>query len=228
MRGSPRGRATQSIDRRGGRLASAGAFVDREERAVCHGTLATANDADLFPLNCQREGDLPPQTWEMEGERAISSRAATLADAEAIARIYNQGIADRVATFETRPRSAAEVARWFDGIHPVTVVEHSGAVVAFASTSSYRPRECYAGVAEFSVYVERSFRHHGAGRAAMVALLAAARDAGFHKLVSRVFSDNTASLRLLGSLGFRRVGVYERHAQLDGVWRDVEIVELLL
>ncbi len=164
----------------------------------------------------------------MEAERPVSAREATLADAEAIARIYNEGIADRVATFETRPRLAREIASWFDGIHPVVAVEHAGEVVAFASTFSYRPRKCYARVAEFSVYVERSFRRHGAGRAAMVALIRAARDAGLHKLVSRVFPENVPSLRLLTSLGFRRVGVYERHAQLDGIWRDVVIVEFLL
>jgi L-amino acid N-acyltransferase YncA len=158
----------------------------------------------------------------------IHARAATPADAEAIARIYNQGIADRVATFETRPRSAEEVARWFDGVHPVVAVERSGERIAFASTSSYRPRECYAGVAEFSVYVDRSARGKGVGRAALEALLPAARGAGLHKLVSRVFLDNAASLRLLESLGFRQVGVYRRHAQLEGLWRDVVIVELLL
>jgi phosphinothricin acetyltransferase len=60
------------------------------------------------------------------------------------------------------------------------------------------------------------------------ALVAAARDAGFWKLVSRVFSDNTASRRLLCSAGFREVGVYEKHGRLDGVWRDVVIVERFL
>jgi L-amino acid N-acyltransferase YncA len=158
----------------------------------------------------------------------LIARSATTADSESIAKIYNQGIEDRVATFETRLRSAAEVRTWFDGVHPIVTVVSGDEVVAFASTSTYRSRDCYAGVAEFSVYVERSFRGRGAGRSAMVALLRAARDAGLHKLVSRVFLDNVASLALLSSLGFRQVGVYERHAQLDGVWRDVAIVELLL
>jgi phosphinothricin acetyltransferase len=158
----------------------------------------------------------------------MNARTATLDDAEAISRIYNEGLADRIATFETRPRSAAEVVTWFDGRHPIVVVEELGDVVAFASTSTYRPRECYVGIAEFSVYVERSARGRGAGRVALLALFDAARHAGFHKLVSRVFPENAASLRLLTSLGFRQVGVYAKHGQLDGVWRDVVIVELLL
>src|SRR5262245_34037639 len=152
-------------------------------------------------------------------------RAATPSDAAAIARIYNDGIDDRVATFETRHRTAADVTAWFDGRHPIVAVEDDGAVVAFASTSHYRPRDCYAGIAEFSVYAARQARGRGAGRLAMQALFDAARAAGFWKLVSRVFVENAASRALLRSVGFREVGFYERHAQLDGVWRDVVIVE---
>lgn len=155
-------------------------------------------------------------------------RAATLDDAVAITSIYNAGIAERNATFETRLRSPAEVAQWFDGRHPIVVVEETGAVIAFAATSSYRPRECYAGIAEFSVYVDPDARGRKAGRLAMAALLAAAEQAGFWKLVSRVFVENSTSRRLLAAVGFREVGVYEHHAQLDGVWRDVVIVERLL
>jgi phosphinothricin acetyltransferase len=159
----------------------------------------------------------------------MKTRDAAIADAAAIARIYNEGIDDRVATFETRHRTADDVARWFDGRHPVVVVDDNGGeVIAFATTSTYRPRDCYAGIAEFSVYVARSARGRGAGRAAMEALFVAARAAGFWKLVSRVFIENAASRGLLLALGFREVGVYERHAQLDGVWRDVVIVEKLL
>jgi L-amino acid N-acyltransferase YncA len=158
----------------------------------------------------------------------METRAAVPGDAPAIARIYNDGIEDRIATFETRPRSEADVAAWFDGRHPTVVVEDAGRVVAFATTSTYRPRTCYDGVAEFSVYVARDARGRGAGRQAMEALFRAAEEAGFWKLVSRVFVENTASRALLRSLGFREVGVYEKHGRLDGVWRDVVIVERLL
>ncbi|HEX3068182.1 MAG TPA: N-acetyltransferase, partial [Thermoanaerobaculia bacterium] len=79
----------------------------------------------------------------------MKARAATPSDAPAIARIYNEGIDDRVATFETRHRTADEVVQWLDGRHPVVVVEDDdGDVIAFAATSTYRPRECYAGIAE--------------------------------------------------------------------------------
>ena len=154
-------------------------------------------------------------------------RVATLADAAAIAGIYNQGIEDRVGTFETEPRTETMVASWFDGRHPIVVVEEAGAVIAYASTSAYRARPCYAGIAEFSVYVRRDWRGRGAGRLAMQRLLQASEAAGFWKLVSRAFVENAASRGLLRSLGFREVGIYEKHGQLDGIWRDVVIVEYL-
>ena len=159
----------------------------------------------------------------------FTARPATPADAPSICRIYNQGIEDRVGTFETRERAEDEIRAWFNGRHPIVVVDNpAGEVVAFASTSTYRPRDCYAGIADFSVYVAREVRGHGAGRVAMDALITAARDAGLWKLVSRVFVENHASRRLLGAVGFREVGTYHRHANLDGQWRDVVIVERLI
>jgi L-amino acid N-acyltransferase YncA len=155
-------------------------------------------------------------------------RSATPNDAAAIAYIYNQGIEDRVATFETRLRTAADVQAWFDGIHPIILIENGHEIIAFASTSAYSARECYSGIAECSVYVKRDMRGCGAGRLALEALIRAAEEAGFWKLVSRVFVENNASRALVRSLGFREVGIYEKHAKLDGVWRDVIIVERLI
>ena len=102
-------------------------------------------------------------------------------------------------------------------------------MIAFASTSSYRARECYAGIAEFSVYVARAARGRGAGaRGHARADRRRPAPAGIWKLVSRIFIENTASRRLMASMGFREVGIYEKHAKLDGQWRDVVIVERLI
>src|SRR5690242_14085542 len=96
------------------------------------------------------------------------TRPATLADAPAIALIYNQGIADRIATFETEPRSAEQVAEWFTGRQLVIVAESEvTGPVAFAASFPYSTRPCYAGIGEFSVYVARDHRAHGAGRAVL-------------------------------------------------------------
>lgn len=157
----------------------------------------------------------------------MKARPATRRDADSIVRIYNEGIEERIATFETRPRTAEDIHSWFDGTHPIVVVEE-GAVISFANTSAYSTRECYSGVAEFSVYTASEARGRGAGTLAMKALMEAAEEAGFWKLVSRVFVENTPSRELLISLGFRDVGIYENHARLDGIWRDVVVVERLI
>ena len=158
----------------------------------------------------------------------MRSRAASRGDAEAVARIYNEGIEERVATFETRQRTAGEIRGWFDDGLPIVVVEDDGTVVSFANASAYSTRECYSGVAEFSVYTADGARGRGAGTLAVEALISASEEAGFWKLTSRVFVENESSRRLLLSLGFREVGVHEKHARLDGVWRDVVVVERLI
>lgn len=156
-------------------------------------------------------------------------RLAEARDVPAITAIYNQGIAERIATFETQPRTESDVMAWFASRFPVVVVEDDkGAVIGFAATFLYRSRECYAGIAEFSVYVERAHRRQGHGRIALEALFEAAESAGFWKLVSRIFVENLPSRELCRALGFREVGVYRRHARLEGEWRDVVIVERLL
>lgn len=166
---------------------------------------------------------------------ALTIRSARTDDAAAIAEIYNQGIRERIATFETEERTAGERAAWLaahDAHHPCLVAVATAAagerVVGWISAGDYRPRHCYRGVAEFSVYVHQDARGRGVGMALMDAFIPAAERAGLWKLVSRIFVENGASRVLCARAGFREVGVYEKHAALDGVWRDVVIVERLL
>ena len=159
----------------------------------------------------------------------FDTRSATLADAGSIAEIYSEGIADRIATFETDPRTAAEIDEWLTGRNLVMVAETGETgVVALAASFPYSNRPCYRGIGEFSVYVRRDYRGRGAGRAALGALIEAAKAAGLHKLTSRVFPENAASRALLKGLGFEEIGIHRRHGQLDGRWRDCVIVERLL
>src|SRR4051812_8246182 len=109
------------------------------------------------------------------------------ADASTITAIYNQGIADRVATFETEPRSPEDIASWFTSGRLIMVAEGTQGVIAFAASFPYSTRPCYAGVNEFSVYVARDCRGTGAGRVVLTALIEAANAYGLHKLTSRVF-----------------------------------------
>lgn len=167
----------------------------------------------------------------MSAPSGLRVRLATAADAAAIADIYNQGIEERIATFETALRSAqdveAQLAERGDRF-PTVVVEREGQILAGAGAGPYRARPAYAGIAEHSVYVSRQARGTGAGRTALEGLAREYEARGFWKLVSRIFPENTASLALRERAGFRTVGVYRRHGQLEGHWRDCVVVEKLL
>lgn len=161
----------------------------------------------------------------------IRTRLATPADAAAIASIYNEGIADRVATFETEPRTTEQIAALLADKgerFPTVVAERDGEVIAWAGAGAYRSRPAYSGVAEHSVYVARAARGTGAGRVTLNALCQLYAERGFWKIVSRIFPENTASLAVHEKCGFRVVGMYRRHGKLDGEWRDCVIVERLL
>lgn len=161
---------------------------------------------------------------------AAAIRPASPSDAPAIARIYNQGIEGRGATFETAPRTTSDIEAWFQHADrfPTLVIEQDGAVAGWATLGTYRPRACYAGIAEFSIYVDARAHGRGLGRRLLEALIDAARERGYWKLVSRIFPFNTASRALCRRCGFREVGVYEKHGRLEGQWLDVVIVERLI
>ena len=156
-------------------------------------------------------------------------RHARDTDREAIAGIYNEGIREGRSTFETEPRTAADIDLWLESTtHPVLVGERAGGIVGWARVAPYSPRPCYAGVVEGSVYVLARERGRGLGSRLVAALSEEAERAGFHKIVGRLFADNESSRRLVLKHGFREVGTHLRHGRLDGKWRDVVVVELLL
>lgn len=163
-----------------------------------------------------------PSSINLEFRRAVSG------DADAIANIYNQGIEDRTATFETRLRTGKDVVEWMNSRYPVVVGTEVAEVVSFAVAHQYSTRECYRGIGEFSVYVRRDERGKGIGYETMKYFIHECEKSGMWKLVSRVFPENSTSRGMLRSLGFREVGIYRNHAKLDDVWKDVVIVEYLI
>ena len=162
-------------------------------------------------------------------QTTLRARPARREDAAAITEIYNQGIEDRVATFETDPRAVADIEAWFDSAYAfVSVDDGAGEVVGYAVAHPYADRCCYRGIGEFSVYVRRSHRGRGVGQLAMTALIETAREGKLWKLLSRVFPENRASLNLMARMGFKELGLHEKHGKLDGVWRDVVVIERLI
>jgi L-amino acid N-acyltransferase YncA len=155
-------------------------------------------------------------------------RDARIEDIPAVAAIYNAGIAERIATFETRTREAAELAGWIEDGRPFVVAEEDATVVGWARAGAYSDRCVYDGVGEHAVYVHPDARGAGLGRALLEALCAESERHGLHKLTSRVFADNAASLAAHRAAGFEEVGVQRRHGRLDGEWKDCVLVEKLL
>jgi L-amino acid N-acyltransferase YncA len=161
----------------------------------------------------------------------IQIRTALPTDASAIAAIYNQGIEERAATFETTPRSADDMLERIkaQARFPVLVAAGpDGIVLGWAGLSAYRARACYAGIAEFSVYLDSKARGQGAGKQLLNELIETAARLGYWKLLSRAFPFNTASRALCRACGLREVGTYEKHAKLGDSWLDVVIVERLI
>jgi phosphinothricin acetyltransferase len=120
------------------------------------------------------------------------------------------------------------VAGWTVRPLPVIVAEAEGRIVGFAKIGPYSERDVYAGIGEHGVYVAGDARRLGVGKALLEALADVAQEAGLHKLTSRIFTTNAASIALHKAAGFTIVGVQRHHGQLEGVWRDCVLVERLL
>ncbi len=158
-------------------------------------------------------------------------RHASSDDLEAIRRIYNEGIEDRVATLEREPKSSDEIAQWWsahDSRYSVLVATESGDVIGWASLNPFSQRCAHENVADLSVYVGRKHRGRGAGYVLLTALAQEAGKSGFHKIVLHALDRNENGKRLYRKSGFREVGVFREHGSLDGRYLDVVALERLL
>ena len=145
-------------------------------------------------------------------------------DWAAVRAIYEEGIATGYATFET---DAPQWADWDAGhlqSHRL-VAEVDSVVAGWIALSPVSDRCAYRGVAEVSVYVASGARGRGVGRALMLAMLAATDAGDIWTVQTGIFPENIASVRLHQACGFRVVGTRERIGQLNGVWRDVLLLE---
>ncbi len=144
---------------------------------------------------------------------------------EAVLAIYREGIATRNATFET---TAPDWERWDGGHHPFARFAALGEgreVLGWAALSPVSRRAVYSGVAEVSVYVGESARGKGVGALLLESLIEGSETGGIWTLQAGIFPENRASLAIHRRFGFREVGVRERIGCLDGVWRDVVLLE---
>jgi L-amino acid N-acyltransferase YncA len=145
-------------------------------------------------------------------------------DWPAVRAIYEEGIATRNATFET------QVPAWedWDASHLQDcrlVARKGGQVVGWGVLSPVSQRRVYAGVAEVSVYVAAAARGQRVGKRLLQALIEVSERRGIWTLQAGIFPENQVSIALHESCGFRKVGIRARIGQLEGVWRDVVLLE---
>jgi L-amino acid N-acyltransferase YncA len=145
-------------------------------------------------------------------------------DWPAVSEIYREGIETGDATFQTE---LPEWAEWDANHlrHCRLVARGHGAVAGWAALSPVSRRECYAGVAEVSIYVAQAHRGRGLGRRLLAVLVTESEANGTWTLQARIFPENRASIALHKSLGFREVGFRERIGQRGGRWRDTVLLE---
>jgi L-amino acid N-acyltransferase YncA len=168
-------------------------------------------------------------TAEWSGPLKI--RPARVDDAKEIARIYNQGVQDRAATFENAYVTPEERYLWLAARpdrYPVLVAEVKHTLMGWAALNPYSPRRCFDGVAELSIFIERSLRGHGVAQELIKAMQDAASEKGFYKLVGRIIADNGPARKLCELAGWREVGVFQKHGRLGSEWHDLVLVEFLI
>ena len=154
-------------------------------------------------------------------------RFANSDDWKNISKIYNEIINEGLATLNTEHATNTEVSQWSsEGIILVYFIGEK--IAGFTRSLPYSERECYAGISQFSIYVDNTFRRMGVGSLLLQKLIEELGKNDFWKIVSRVFSENISSRGLLVKHGFREVGTYEKHGLLEGKWRDVVIVEYII
>ncbi len=159
-------------------------------------------------------------------------RLATAADLPTINDIYNYYVSRSTCTYQLEPEPLEARQAWFAAHppekYPVTVVELNGAVVAWGSLSKFRDRAAYDPTVEASIYVHHDHHRRGIGRAMLLDLIQRARDLGYHSLIGGASADQTASVRLQESLGFKHIACFKEVGYKFGQRLDVVFLQLML
>ncbi|MSP78538.1 MAG: N-acetyltransferase family protein [Dehalococcoidia bacterium] len=161
---------------------------------------------------------------------ALTIRSATVTDVPVITEIFNQGVEDKIATFDAA-HTVTQRQAWFathGTTEPVIVTESSGQVVGWASLSQFSQRSCFDLVKELSIYVRREWRNKGVGDVLMADLLQRGAEARLHKVILFVFPSNLRGIALYKKNGFTKVGIFRNHGFRDGEWLDSMAMERII
>jgi len=155
-------------------------------------------------------------------------RPARVEDLNRITQIYNEAVQTTVATFDTEPKTLEEQRAWFENHgakHPVFVAEEDGVISGWASLSKWSERLAYSDTAEISLYIKEEFRGRGIGRKLMEAIVGEGERVGLHTLIARIAGENSVSIHLHESLGFKRIGVMREVGRKFGKLLDIHLMQ---
>ncbi|CAN2255204.1 arsinothricin resistance N-acetyltransferase ArsN1 family A [Bacillus inaquosorum] len=158
-------------------------------------------------------------------------RTAKDTDLVRILDIYNQGIADRIATLELEEKDLDYMTNWFSDRtkkYKILVAEVDHCVVGWVSLNPYSHRSAYKGVADLSIYIDRNHRGKGIGKVLLSGIEKEAIQSGIHKIVLFTFPFNQLGQGLYTSMGYREVGVFKEQGKIDGHYVDVMAMEKIL
>lgn len=170
-----------------------------------------------------------PELFEHVTATPVTVRRAAENDLSEIRRIYNHYVVNSTATFDTDEEDEEQRRKWWEdhvsnGL-PVLVAECEGKVVGWGSWSFYHTRCAYRQTVEPSLYIAHEYLGRGLGRKLMEALIAAARESGYHTAVVLICSENTASVKLVREFGFELVGTLKEVGRKHNRWLDVTIFQ---
>lgn len=207
-------------------------FTAREASAGLLGACACRSIRGHNHSHVMRSSTTLTASRRVASRPLVHIRASRASDLPTIVQIYNEGIRERNASFEVTERTVRDVEPWIDPAYPLLVAETHGMnpsrILGWVRAAPHSPRTCYRGIGEYSVYVAAASRGRGVGDALMTEFVPACARAGFWKILGRVFPENAASRALCARHGFRELGIFAKHARLEGQWRDVIVVERLI
>lgn len=162
----------------------------------------------------------------------LTIRKAGLADAQAIRKIFNQGIEDGLATLETREQSLEDINNWMIDRDPRYMIllaeDEKQDLTGYLSLNKFNFKSAYGGVADLSIYIERSHRGQGIGKLLLEKAAQEAKKEGFYKLILNVLSCNQGAFNFYKKMGYSQAGIYKKQGMLKGQWVDAIIMELHL
>ena len=174
---------------------------------------------------------LQEESYVMEDKGNATIRDVKAADLEAVAAIYNEHIAGGISTMEQSFKTGQDIQAWLDGYSEregLFVLEQNSEVIGFGLIKKYSPREGYRFAAETAVYLKGQMIGKGYGSFLKRFIIEKCREYGYHHLVAKIFSVNTASIEYNRRLGYEIVGEQKEVGFVKNEWMNVTIMQLLL